>query len=346
MSETKSKSIKSLTDIKSHNTSRTFFIFFLALVGIVSFFIIKPYLAFIILSFILAYMFRPLYVKLNSKINKSLLSATIILILGMLVFILPAFFLVYKLASQASNVFSFLGSVSINTIFDNIVSYLGINIDFGSLLRESIIQFRDFLSSSAISILSSLTTILLRLFIMCFLFFYLVKDGDKFINYLKSISPLKKKQTDVLFKETRNVISAVLYGQLLSALVQGFVGGIGFFIFGISNPVFWGFFMGLLSLLPFIGSAFIWVPVSIFLVLQEQYFAGIGLFLYCAIIVSNIDNLIKPSIIGSKANIHPTIILLGVFGGLQLFGFIGLIIGPLILSILMVLIKFYHEEHN
>ena len=102
--------------------------------------------------------------------------------------------------------------------------------------------------------------------------------------------------------------------------------------------------MGILSLLPLIGTAIIWLPIGIMLLVEGHVFAGLGILIYSAVLTSNVDNLIRPKIISKKANIHPVLVLIGVFGGLKLFGFVGVVAGPLILALLLVLLKFYHEE--
>jgi predicted PurR-regulated permease PerM len=143
---------------------------------------------------------------------------------------------------------------------------------------------------------------------------------------------------------TRDVITAVLYGQLLIAVLQGLVGGLGFLIFGIENPVFWGFTMGVLSFIPLLGPPAVWLPAAIYLIYAGNLVSGIGLIIYGVVIVMNIDNFLKPKLIGGKSGMHPIVVLVGILGGITLFGFAGFIIGPIILALALLIIKFYNED--
>jgi predicted PurR-regulated permease PerM len=168
---------------------------------------------------------------------------------------------------------------------------------------------------------------------------------------LKKIMPLKLHHQKQVFQQLDETTYAIIYGSLLIAAVQGAAGALGFFIFGVSSPVAWGVMMAIFALLPFIGTAIIWLPVTAVMIVQglstnspNITLKGIGLLLYCAIIVSSMDNVLKPHIIGKKARIHPVLVLLGVLGGLAFFGFVGFIIGPLILAVFMTFLDIYEKE--
>ena len=180
---------------------------------------------------------------------------------------------------------------------------------------------------------------------MFFVMAYLFQAGQGIFDRVKLLIPLAPNLKDKLIDEIRNVTSAVVYGQVMTAIVQGLLGGLGFLIFGIPNAIFWGFVMVIISFLPLVGSALVWLPAAVFLFLSGEKYQGVGLLLYCIIVVANIDNFVKPRLISGKSNIHPVTVLLGVFGGLKLFGFIGLFVGPLILALLTALLHFYEEEY-
>jgi predicted PurR-regulated permease PerM len=149
------------------------------------------------------------------------------------------------------------------------------------------------------------------------------------------------------------ITSATIYGQIMLSLVQGALGGLGFLIFGVSSPILWGLVMAIFAFLPVIGTAFIWVPAGLILLVNgllshsnSLLWRGIGLLLYGALIVSTVDNLLRPRIVGRKAHMHPVLVLLGVLGGLQAFGFLGFVIGPLILALLMTFVRIYEREKH
>ena len=325
-------------------SSRYFFIGLLLTVLLLSFWIIKPFISYVFLAFLLSYVFHPMYEKVRIKLKSPALSASIIISIVLLLLIIPMFLIVTQFVVQATSVYSSIETFSLEGLSSLILDHTGFSLDVGAFLQSSIGQLRTYILSASINLLGSLTEVAIGLFIMFFLIFYLFIDGRGFLAYVKAVLPLKKNHVNTLLHEVKDVTYAVLYGQILAAFVQGFVGGIGFFVFGVSNPIFWGFIMAILSLLPFIGAAIVWIPVTLLLLGQGYYFAGFGLLIYCALIVSNIDNVIKPKLIGRKADIHPAVVVLGVFGGLSAFGFVGLFAGPLLLSLGLILIKFYREE--
>ena len=146
---------------------------------------------------------------------------------------------------------------------------------------------------------------------------------------------------------------AVVYGHLLTAFAQGLIGGLGFLVFGLSSPILWGIIIGIAGLIPMVGTAIVWVPASIYLflvgILQDSlpYMArGIGLFVYGFLIIGTVDNFLKPKLIGGRAKVHPALILIGLLGGLTVFGLIGAIYGPLILAMLVTFFDIYRTEYE
>jgi predicted PurR-regulated permease PerM len=193
-------------------------------------------------------------------------------------------------------------------------------------------------------ILSSLADVLLGLFIMFFLMYYAFIDGEKWVYLLKSGLPLEKEHKERLFEKLGSITSAVMHGQFLSAFIQGSLGGLMFFVFGVPNPIFWGAIMIILSFIPLMGTPIVWVPAAIIMLMQGYIWQGIGILIIGSTIVMNIDNIIKPYLIGSRAKISALIVVIGVFGGLKLFGFIGILIGPLLLALLQTVIDLFRER--
>ncbi len=143
----------------------------------------------------------------------------------------------------------------------------------------------------------------------------------------------------------------LIYGYVVVALIQGLLGAFGFFIFGIHSPIFWGIVMTITALIPFIGTAIVWLPFALIKLFNgilanntNEIIGGILFILYGTIIISGIDNVLRPKIIGDKAKVHPILILVGVLGGLSLFGFIGVVIGPLILALFVAFLTAYEEN--
>ena len=170
--------------------------------------------------------------------------------------------------------------------------------------------------------------------------YYFLKDGNKLLAYAKSIIPIKSSHVNVLLKRFNDVTYAVVYGNVVVAVVQGILTCLGFFIFGVQSPLIWGIVTLFTSLIPFLGAVVVWLPASIFLIVAGYssgdgltLLRGIGLLLFGLLFISSIDNILKPRLIGGRANLHPALVLLGVIGGLSALGIIGLVIGPVLIAL-------------
>ncbi|MBN1157727.1 AI-2E family transporter, partial [Candidatus Woesearchaeota archaeon] len=181
---------------------------------------------------------------------------------------------------------------------------------------------------------------ILDTFIALFTMFFLLIEGESLVKQFWSIALFKEKHRDLIMKKLGEVSFAVVYGSIVVSLVQGVVAGIGYFIFGLKSPIVWGALTAVAALVPIVGTALVWVPVSVShallgLISQDmaRFWNGLGLFVYSMIVVSNTDNLIKPKIIGSRSNVHPVVVLVGVIGGLKVFGILGFVLGPVVLAL-------------
>lgn len=324
--------------------SKNFFLWSLLVFLILSFIIIRPFLTYIVLALMLAYMFYPIYEKLLSKLKKPALSSTIMVIFLLIIIILPSLFIITKLIFQATSAYLLVTSLPLETYSELIYKFTNTPIDLNSYVGSLFGQARNFLLDRAPSLIGSITEVVLGLFVMFFLLFYLFIDGKKLYERFANLLPFRENHKKIILDELKSVTYAVIYGQLLTAIIQGTVGGIGLFIFGVENALFWGFIMIILSLIPVVGTPVIWAPIGVLQLINGHIFSGLGILLYGLIVVINIDNIIRPKLIGDKANIHPAVVLLGVLGGLSIFGFIGMFIGPLILAILIVLLNFFSED--
>jgi predicted PurR-regulated permease PerM len=187
---------------------------------------------------------------------------------------------------------------------------------------------------------------LIGLAIILFVVYYALTDGDRFIAYLRRAVPIPGRQVDFLLSEARVGLRAVFFGQILMSLLQGILCGIGWWISGLPSPVLWGAVMAIVALLPVVGTPMIWVPGSLYLLVQGELVAGIFLLLWGIIVVLVIlDTFLRPKIIGYGTDIHPMLVLIGVLGGVAAFGFIGLFLGPLIVGILIAVLKVYEADY-
>ena len=157
--------------------------------------------------------------------------------------------------------------------------------------------------------------------------------------------PIQDNVEQKLFNEINGVIRGLLSGILIVAILEGIIAFIGFYLFNIPNPLIWAFVIVLAAYFPIVGPATVYVPAAIYLAVMGNFTGAILLFIYSFAFISYLDNLVKPKLMGMKSNINPIVILLGVLGGINLMGLPGIIVGPLILSILFVIYRIYEEEN-
>jgi predicted PurR-regulated permease PerM len=180
--------------------------------------------------------------------------------------------------------------------------------------------------------------------IMCLTVFYFLKDGAAIVAFIKKFLPFSETQKKRLEERVKEMVIAAIYGGVAAGIAQGFLGGIAFYIFGISSPVFWGTAMAFFSFIPVFGSFLIWGSGVIFLILSGSHMKGIGLLLYGVLLISSVDNVIKSWVIGSRTKLHILIIFFSVLGGMMFFGFVGFILGPLIAALCLSLLEIYTYE--
>ncbi len=309
-------------------------------ISVLVFILLKPYFVDLFVSAILAYLFYLVYKKLKKRFKNENLTSAITTIIIIIIILLPLVLVANLLVKEAIEVYNNIRQEDLLAI--DLPKYQDLDIEnyFKEGLKIGALYIVDSLSKFVFSIPARI----LDFFIIVFLTFYLFKDGEKFLENIKSYMPLKQSQKDILFKRMGDVVYAIIYGLVIAAIVQGIAGIIGFFIFGVDNAILLGLVMIVAAMIPFVGSAIIWLPISILKILSGDSFKGIGLLIYGIVIISTVDNIIRPKIIGDRTKIHPVLILLGIFGGIAMFGFIGVVVGPLILAIFLVLLKYYKVD--
>ena len=320
------------------------FVIFLLLILYISFLIVKPLLPYIVLAFVLGSAMYPLTKRFNERIKNKTIVAFIMILLVLVILILPLSYTVGNLINQASGVYKSFDPQIIDEISDYLSGVSGKEVDVSAYLIKSISEIRNYIISSIPEFIESISGMVLGLFVMFFTLFYIVRDGETIKKSLSDLIPLNDEYKTKVIEEIDKVTRGVINGQVLTAVIQGIVGGLGFFIFGVPNPIFWGFIMVILAIIPLLGTAMIWVPAGVIGLMSGNYVSGVGILLFGAIIVGNLDNLLRPRLISGKTKVHPVVILIGFLGGLKLMGIIGFIVGPVILAILLTLIRFYNRD--
>ncbi len=304
----------------------------IALAIIVSFFIIKDFIVPILSAFILAYLIKPVY-KIISKKLPNKISSILTLILLIIILSVPLFFLFKSLISQLSflisqdNLPTLTHTLSKLNIPENILVYL-------PNLIENV-------TSYFLSLLSSLITytpiLLLNMIVTIFLAYYFLIDWNEISDEIESYLPFKNNKK--IISELDKSAHQIVYGTFLISLLELIISALAFYFLGINFFLILSFLVAILAFIPAIGPMLVWLPLLIIELLQGNYLISLGVLITGIILSFGIDMYLRATIIGGKSKIHPAIILIGILGGVKLFGIFGFIIGPLLLSFIINLIK-------
>jgi predicted PurR-regulated permease PerM len=325
---------------------RIFFGLLFAVITVLAVVIMWPFLTYIVLAGILTYTLFPLYRFFYRRVvRRPEFASALSILVALLLMVLPAVYLISELARQVSGAYTNFQMQNIQRVADYLSGLTGNRIDFQEMLNSGLDAIRKSIVGLAPDILGSVGELLLGLFIMFFVMYYGFREGEAFIARIRQLLPLEPSLKESLFYEMRTITQAVLYGQVMTAIVQGTLGGLALLVFGVSNWLFWGAMMIIMAFLPVLGTPIVWVPAAVGLILDGDTVRGVGLLIVGSTVIMNIDNFLRPRLMSGRTKVHPVLILIGVLGGLRVFGFVGMLVGPLILALLVAFIKFYEQAY-
>ncbi|MGA2515727.1 MAG: AI-2E family transporter [Thermodesulfobacteriota bacterium] len=337
------------------------FILFLTFLSIyLLYLILAPFLSSIICAILLAMVFYPLFQKLERLLTKkAVLSALLMTLLVLIVIVLPFSLLMASLAGEAVDLYhqveemiktgqlqTYVERMKDIPVFKWFLAGLGQHIDFSQanplpLLLKNLSQISTFIFNQTTTLLKGFSSFVAGFFFTLLALYYFFKDGSRLFARLKEIVPLPSKQRDLLIQRFKDMIYATIYGGLLIAMIQGLLGGLSFWVLGLPWPIFWGTAMALLSFIPIGGTALIWVPAAIILLIEGAVLKGLLLLGLGVFVISMVDNLLRPFFISTRTNIHPLLLFFAVLGGVQAFRLIGFVAGPLVATLFLTLIEIY-----
>jgi predicted PurR-regulated permease PerM len=314
--------------------------------GILAFFVVRPILFAVIGGLLLAYIFYPLYIRLLRFIKNDTVCSAITLLIAVALIAIPIWFAVPIMFKQLFQIY--ISSQNIDT--SSIIQYI-LPTASPDFVIQATLTLNAAISKAASSILSTLAldytnissifTFFLHLIVIGIIFFFALRDNVSFKNFVDAISPLSKVRERIVVKQFKDITNAILFGYVVVGVLQGIFAGLGLFLFGIPNALALTFVAIVLCILPFIGTPFIWIPATIYLFAMGRTGAAVAFLLYNLIFVSTIDNIIRAYIVSKKSKVSQVVILLGMIGGILLFGALGLVLGPLILAYFLTFLNMH-----
>jgi predicted PurR-regulated permease PerM len=203
-----------------------------------------------------------------------------------------------------------------------------------------------FLYDQARSIASNMLAFFINFFLMLLVIFYLLVDGGRLISFIIDLSPLPNNQDQILLKKFKDMAGAVLIGNGFGGLIQGVAGGILFSLSGLPSPFLWGVIMGLLAFLPIIGIGIVFIPAAIYLFLKGRIAASIFFIVFYVVLSGGVEYFFKPKLVGQRVKMHTLLVFLSIIGGLKLFGILGIIYGPLVITAFLTLTDIYRSSYQ
>ncbi len=326
-----------------------FFVALLAAALFLSWLIFAPFASAVVIAGIFAFLLGPLYQKFVRAFRYESLAALIMVILVALIIFLPLGYLGLRTFSEATALyFSFAThggfdfGTAATTFFQTHFPTLPIPnlaLNFNTYVQ----QWLTWLVQNLGAFFSGIAQLFFMAFLSLLGLFYFLKDGQRLKKWILEIVPFDTKDTEEIFHEVEAVASSVVKGTLLVAVINGVIMGIGFSLFNIPDPTFWGMLVVPVSIIPLIGIWLVVVPAIAYLLLTGQLALAIALTAWSVILINIVYNVLSPQLMKRGAHIHPYLILLSILGGIAYFGPIGFLIGPLVVALLLALLRIYKK---
>ncbi|WP_281301720.1 MULTISPECIES: AI-2E family transporter [unclassified Iodidimonas] len=344
--------------------ARSFALFAVLILGYLVWRIVSPFMAPLAWAAIIAFLLHPAHLWLSRALGaRPNLSALILTGLSFLFLLGPISLLLAAFAAQAANLleplqqaaakgdFSILQSVMDVPIIGNLISQIqqmfDVSLDdLGQWLNLRIQEGAKILLSFGSRVFLGAIGTMAAFVIMLFVLFFVLRDGRKILNATKALVPMSDQRTDLLFSRIADAVHAIVFGTVLTALIQGALTGLALAVTGLPAPVVFGVLAAIFSLFPVGGTALIWGPAALVLAFHGQWVEAIGMLLWGMLIVGTIDNFLRPILVSRRSHITTLTVFIGVLGGAVAFGAVGLLLGPVILTIAMVLLRFTRQQRE
>jgi len=333
-----------------------FFVIML-IVTVAVFFIMKPFIYAIFWAVILAGLFMPVYEKVDKKLGRPTISATIVLVLICLIFILPFGFIISLLLKESMDIYQGISNdqSQINVYVRKLTELIKHNPYTDSLhlddaaLTEKITEISKSVAGYFFENLKNFTQntlqFIVQLGVMLYALFYFIRDGEKFLETILRLLPLENDRDRILLKKFQKTANSTLKVTLIIGGIQGILGGLLFLVTGIQGAILWGVVMIITAVIPVVGCALVWVPAGIFMIITGHFWTGILILAFGSLVISMVDHFLRPILLGKDVSMHPLLIFLSTMGGIIVFGFTGFIIGPIIMSLAMAVWRMYEEYY-
>jgi len=322
--------------------------------------IIIPFFVPIAWAAVFAILFYPLYQRLVGRVKRKGLASVLMCLLILLLIIGPVGYLMVQLVNEAAQAVGYVNSLYksgelaemmsldvpwVQSLKESLAEYYDLSkIDLDEIIKDGANAISQVVVQQTSNIIANGAQIIFYFVLMFFTMYYFFIDGDQLVDRLRRLMPLTAKQIDLTFNQLRDIIQATMYGGIVVAVVQGLIGGLIFWIVGIPSAVFWGAIMAFLSIIPIVGAFIVYIPAGIILIIAGSWVKGIVVILIGTLVISQIDNVLRPYLISGKAAMHPLLLFFSIMGGISIMGLLGIIVGPMVAAVFVTLLRIFETR--
>ncbi len=340
-----------------------FFIALLIFVVYQIFLILAPFAQAIFWSAILAFAFYPAYARLRPHFKKN--EGLAALVMTAIVFLLvmpPVVIVIVNVTQQAIDLYQWATAYIRDGGIESLIEYIRSLGWFKQIetqvfawepLKQNVTEFilnsskaiGNYTATQATILTKNILLVALNVGLMTFLIFIFFKDGEEIYSFIYRITPLEEKNKKPIFRQINDTFSAVIRGQMVTSLAQAIITGLFFWVLGLPLPILVACLTFIAALVPISGAASVWLPFVIYLAATAQYPKAVALFVFGAFVISLMDNVLKPILIGEKTRLPYFLLFFGILGGLRVYGLVGIFLAPVVLSVFFSLVKIYQEKY-
>jgi len=336
--------------------------FFAAIILVTAAFVwlVLPFYGAILWAVILAILFDPVQRTLEKWLGgRRNVAAGLSVLVCICVVVIPGSVVLAALAQEAAGLYSRINSQEFDIgallarIRNSLPSFmldalsalhLGDVTEIQARLTSFLLQASQAVATRAVTIGQGTAQLLVSLGVMLYLLFFLFRDGARLAAMIRNASPLSDRYTDHILSKFSSVVKATVLGNVIVAAVQGAIGGVTFWMLGIKAALLWGVLMAVLSLLPAVGAALVWVPAAGYLLLSGDYLKGVILIVIGTLVISTVDNLLRPPLVGKGTRLPDYVVLISTLGGISLIGMNGFVLGPLIAAVFVAVWSLFTDD--
>jgi predicted PurR-regulated permease PerM len=318
---------------------------------------VQPFTNVLLWAVVLAIVFRPVHARIDARLHRPWLSAAVSTLLVIVTILGPVTFITIAVIGELRSLALGLDAQQgpwldpASPTFGPLVRWLGQYVDLQQLqsaafVRERLQAWSGTLANGTLGIVGGVASTLVQMVLVVFTLYYLFRDGEAISAAMYDIVPIDRTQTHDIVARTKAVVGATVYGVLVIAAIQGALGCFIFWALGLPSPLLWGVVMFFLSMIPMAGAFLVWAPTAAYLAITGDWTHAVVLTAWGVLVVGSIDNVLSPRLVGKRTSMHELLIFFAVLGGIDVFGVIGVVLGPVVVAVTLALLEMIRQANR